>query len=98
MVRAFLTVNTVPDRIEQVLNEIRIIDGVEQAFMVYGIYDLVIQVYAKNLDELRSLILKIRKMSDVFHLLVQIVRHKEKTNEYALSVSNINDYSQIVVK
>ena len=65
--------------------------------MVYGIYDLVIQVYASNLNELRSLILKIRKMSDVFHLLVQIVRQKEKSKEYALSVSNVNDYSRIVV-
>ena len=95
MVRAFLTVNTVPDKMEQVLKDIREINGVKQAHMVYGIYDVISEVQADTMDDLRSLILKIRKMPDVFHLLVQIVRQKELTKDYHLSVLNVNEYSSI---
>ena len=95
MVRAFLTVNTVPDKMEQVLKDIREIDGVKQAHMVYGIYDVISEVQADTIDDLRSLILKIRKMPDVFHLLVQIVRQKELAKDYHFSVLNVNEYSSI---
>lgn len=95
MVRAFLTVNTVPDKMEQVLKDIREINGVKQVHMVYGIYDVISEVQADTMDDLRSLILKIRKMPDVFHLLVQIVRQKELTKDYHLSVLNVNEYSSI---
>ena len=95
MVRAFLTVNTVPDKMEQVLKDIREINGVKQAHMVYGIYDVISEVQADTMDDLRSLILKIRKMPDVFHLLVQIIRQKELTKDYHLSVLNVNEYSSI---
>ena len=95
MVRAFLTVNTVPDKMEQVLKDIREINGVKQAHMVYGIYDVISEVQADTMDDLRSLILKIRKIPDVFHLLVQIVRQKELTKDYHLSVLNVNEYSSI---
>ncbi|MEJ2271751.1 MAG: Lrp/AsnC ligand binding domain-containing protein [Candidatus Bathyarchaeota archaeon] len=94
MVKAFLTVNTIPDKMEQVLRDMRKIKGVEQAHMVYGLYDIILEVLADNIDELRSLILKIRKNPDVFHLLVQLVQQKEKIDEYTVSVSN-TDYSGV---
>lgn len=95
MIRAFLTVNTVPDKIEQVLRDIQKIEGVKQTHMVYGIYDVISEVQADNIDDLRSLILKIRKMPNVFHLLVQIVRKEERIKENHFSVSNIHEYSSL---
>ena len=98
MVKAFLTVNTVPDKMEQVLRDMREIEGIEQAHMVYGIYDIISEVQADNIDELRILIMKIRKMPYVFHLLVQIVKQKEPSKKFEVSFSNINDYSRIALK
>lgn len=73
MVKAFLTLNTLPDKMEKVLNDIKEIKGVEQAHTVYGIYDIIAEVRGKDVNELKGLILKVRKMPDVLHTLIQIV-------------------------
>ena len=74
MVNAFLTINIVPDKMEQVLKEIMEINGVKQAHMVYGIYDVITEVRANNAEELRGIILIIRKMQNVLIPNIQLVK------------------------
>jgi DNA-binding Lrp family transcriptional regulator len=73
MVMAFLTINTIPDKIENVLRDIKEIQGIKQAHMVYGNFDVIAELKAKNIEELRNMILKIRKMPNVLLTLIQMV-------------------------
>ena len=61
----YVMMNTVPDKMEIVIEEIRKIDGIEDAYMLYGVYDIIAKVKAKNTDELKATVLKIRKMKNV---------------------------------
>ena len=73
MVMAFLTINTLPDKLENTLSEIEDINGVNNAYMVYGTYDLIAQVKSKNVEDLKNVILKIRKTPNVLTSLTQMV-------------------------
>ena len=73
MIMAFLTINTVPDKLENVLRDIREIQGLKQAHMVYGNFDVIAELKAKNIEDLREMILKIRKMPNVLLTLIQMV-------------------------
>ena len=73
MVTAFLTINTLPDKLENTLSEIEDINGVNNAYMVYGTYDLIAQVKSKNVEDLKNVILKIRKTPNVLTSLTQMV-------------------------
>ena len=57
---AFVMVNTVPDQIEHVLEKIREIECVEDAYMLYGVYDIVAIVKAETIEKLKEIILHIR--------------------------------------
>ncbi len=87
MVRAFLTLNTVPDKIENVLEDIKKIDGVEEAHMLYGIYDIIVKVRATNIKELRELILKIRKMSNISFTSIQLVINNDPQTQVNLDLN-----------
>ncbi len=53
---AFILVNTDPAWMEQVLKKIVAIEGVKEAVMVYGIYDLVVKVETDSMDKLKTII------------------------------------------
>jgi DNA-binding Lrp family transcriptional regulator len=67
---AYVIINTVPDKMELVLEEVGKISGAEEAYMLYGIHDIIIKVKAKNIEELKNVILKIRKMENVLSPLI----------------------------
>ena len=90
MVKAFLTINTVPDKIENVLEDIKKIDGVEEAHMLYGIYDIIAKVGAPNIKELRELILKIRKMSNTSFTSIQLVINNEQKTQVNLDLNPLS--------
>jgi DNA-binding Lrp family transcriptional regulator len=48
MLTAFVFINTVPKFMPQVLEEIRKMEGVEEAEMVYGSYDIVAKLETMN--------------------------------------------------
>jgi DNA-binding Lrp family transcriptional regulator len=73
MIMAFLTINTLPDKMENVLRDIEEITGVKNAYMVFGNYDLIAEVKGKSVEDLRNVILKIRKIPDVLTSLTQMV-------------------------
>jgi DNA-binding Lrp family transcriptional regulator len=54
MLTAFVFINTVPKFMPQVLEEIRKMEGVEEAEMVYGNYDIVAKVKTETMDKLKK--------------------------------------------
>ena len=59
---AFVLVNTVPDQMEWVLEKILTIDGVDDAYMLYGVYDIVAVTKANTIEEIKEIILRIRSV------------------------------------
>ena len=56
----YVLLNTEPSKMEHVFKKIQEIDGVEEAYMVYGNYDICVKVKSKVPKELRNIIQKIR--------------------------------------
>ena len=65
--------NTVPDKLEMVLEDIMELEGVEEVYMLYGVYDIIAAVKAGNTEELKATILKIRKKEFVLSTLTLLV-------------------------
>jgi len=55
-----------------VLRELKGMDGVVEAYVVEGVYDVVVVLEAESLDDLRNLILKVRGMDNVQSTLTMI--------------------------
>ena len=55
-----------------VLRELRGMEGVVEAYVVEGVYDVVVVLEAESLDDLRNLILKVRGMDNVQSTLTMI--------------------------
>ena len=70
---AYVMLNTVPDKMETVLEEIMELEGVVEAYMLYGVYDIIAAVKAGNIEELKATILKIRKKKYVSSTLTLLV-------------------------
>jgi DNA-binding Lrp family transcriptional regulator len=58
---------------ESVLEEIKKIDGVEEAYMVYGIYDICAKVKTEIPHELKGIVQKIRSQDNVSSTLTLMV-------------------------
>ena len=66
MQSAFVFITTEPASMPEVLKKVRAVEGVEEAEMVYGIYDIVAKVKAETMDQLKHIIAyKIRALADV---------------------------------
>ena len=65
MTLAFVMINSVPDQSEWVLERIREVKGVEEAYRLYGVYDIVAVVKAETTEELKGIILRIRTVKHV---------------------------------
>ena len=71
---AFVLVNTEIGSEDRVIKSLRKIDAVEEAYMVYGVYDLVAKVKADTMDKLKEIIsFKVRKQDKVRSTLTLIV-------------------------
>lgn len=53
MPRAFVLVNAESGAEEQVLNELRAVEGVEESYFSYGVYDIIVKVKADDMEHLR---------------------------------------------
>lgn len=69
MTLAFVMINTVPDQMESVLDKIEKIEGVQEAYMLYGVYDILAVVKAETTEELKGIILRIRTVNHVLNTL-----------------------------
>jgi DNA-binding Lrp family transcriptional regulator len=73
MISAFLLANSVPDQSELVLYRIGEIEGVEEAYRIWGVYDIIAVVKAETIEELKGIMLQIRKVKHVLSTLTLLV-------------------------
>ena len=69
----YVLLNTEPSQMESVLEEIKEIDGVEEAYMVYGLYDICAKVKTENPQQLKGVVQKIRSQDNVSSTLMLMV-------------------------
>ena len=62
---AYVLINTEPSQMEMVLDKIKEINGVEEAYMVYGIYDICVKVRTEIPKDLKEIVQKIRIQDNV---------------------------------
>lgn len=66
MISAVVLVNTDLGSQDKVVENIKLVEGVEEAHALYGVYDLLVKIKAISFDKLKEIIkLKIRQMAGV---------------------------------
>ena len=66
MPTAFVLIDTEAGSEANVLKELRRVEGVEEAFAVSGVYDIVVRVKADTVDQLKEIIkMRIHKLYNV---------------------------------
>lgn len=56
MVRAYMFLNVAPSSELMVLQQLKVLPSVEEAYVAYGVYDIVIRVKAKTPEELKEVV------------------------------------------
>lgn len=75
---AFVMINVESGSEKQVLEELRKVDVVKEAYFVYGVYDIVVKAEGESMDALRQAITwKIRRVPKVRSTLTMIVMSKD---------------------
>jgi DNA-binding Lrp family transcriptional regulator len=71
---AFVLINTEIGSESEVLEALKKIDAVEEAYMVYGVYDVVAKVKDDTMDKLKEIVTRhIRRLDKVRSTLTMIV-------------------------
>jgi DNA-binding Lrp family transcriptional regulator len=74
MPRAFILINVETGAEERALKQLKSIDGVEESYVTYGVYDLIVRVKADTMDELKDIVThKIRTSKQVRSTLTLIM-------------------------
>jgi DNA-binding Lrp family transcriptional regulator len=74
MPRAFVLVNVESGSEDEVLKEMKAIEGVEEAYFSYGVYDLITKIRADSMDKLKELVTRrIRTLTKVRSTLTLIM-------------------------
>jgi len=75
---AFVFITTEPASMPEVLKEVEAIEGVEEAEMVYGVYDIVAKVTVETMDKLKQIITEhIRRIDKVLTTQTLLVVRQE---------------------
>ncbi|MGO8807390.1 MAG: Lrp/AsnC family transcriptional regulator [Candidatus Bathyarchaeia archaeon] len=70
MVRAFIFLNVAPSSEADVLQHLKAIEAVEEAYVSYGVYDLIIRVKAETAEQLKGIVTgKVRSTNGVLSTL-----------------------------
>jgi len=79
MPMAFVLINTEIGSENEVLDELKKIDAVKEAYMVYGVYDVVAKVGAETMDKLKEIVTwNVRRLDKVRSTLTMIVIEGQK--------------------
>jgi len=74
MPMAFVLINAEIGSEDSVVKELKSVSQVKEAYMVYGVYDIVAKVAADSMDKLKEIITwKIRRLNKVKSTLTMIV-------------------------
>jgi len=66
MISAVILVNTEMGSRDKVVESIKLVEGVEEAHALYGVYDLLVKIKALSFDKLKEIIkLRIRQLAGV---------------------------------
>jgi DNA-binding Lrp family transcriptional regulator len=80
MPTAFVLINTkIDSSIGGVLKDLKKVEGVDEAFAVYGIYDIIARVRAESMDKLKEILTwRIRRLDNIRTTLTIIVAEESK--------------------
>lgn len=56
MPMAYVLITTETGAVKSVLNSLKKIDAVEDIYMVYGVYDIIVTVKAETMDKLKKIV------------------------------------------
>jgi len=71
---AFVLINAEIGSEEEVLKELRKVEGVEEAYIVYGVYDIIAKIKAESMDKLKDIVTwSVRRLNKVRSTLTMIV-------------------------
>jgi len=71
---AFVLINAEIGSEEEVLNSLKDVEEVEEAYIVYGVYDIVAKIKADSMDKLKDVVTwRIRRLTKVRSSLTMIV-------------------------
>lgn len=74
MALAYVLINSDMGAEEEVLKQLRQTPGVKEAYLVYGVYDMIVKVEAESMEEVKEIITwKIRRLEKVRSTLSLIV-------------------------
>jgi DNA-binding Lrp family transcriptional regulator len=74
MPRAFVLINVESGSEEEVLKELKLINGIEESYSSYGVYDIITKLKAESMDKLKEMVTrKIRAIGKVRSTLTLIV-------------------------
>jgi len=74
MPRAFVLINVESGSEDEVLKELKKIEGVQEAYFSYGVYDLITKIKADTMDQLKETVTrKIRALNKVRSTLTLII-------------------------
>jgi DNA-binding Lrp family transcriptional regulator len=74
MPKAFVLINVESGSEEEVLDQIKKIEGVEEAYYSYGVYDIITKIKADSMEKLREAVTrKVRTISRVRSTLTLIM-------------------------
>lgn len=74
MPAAFVLINAEIGSEDEVLKELRKMGNVKEAYVVYGVYDIVAKVEAETMDKLKEVVTwKVRRLNKVRSTLTMIV-------------------------
>jgi DNA-binding Lrp family transcriptional regulator len=79
MPTAFVLINTEIGSEANVLGTLKKVEGVDEAFAVYGVYDIIARVKADTMDKLKEIVTwRIRRLDKVRSTLTMIVVETSK--------------------
>ena len=74
MPKAFVLINVETGSEEEVVAELRKIEGVEEAYFSYGVYDIITKIKADSMERLKEMVTrKVRTISKVRSTLTLIM-------------------------
>jgi len=78
MPKAYVLINTESGSEDAVAKVLKKIEGVEEAYVAYGVYDVIAKIQAESMDELKSLVThRIRRVDKVRSTLTMLIAEEE---------------------
>ena len=71
---AYVLINAELGREKTLLKALRVIENISEAYLVYGVYDIIVKVEAEKMEDLMKILtFKIRRMKEVRSTLTMTV-------------------------